>query len=112
MVDSNFANPVVNRPNPSQPRITPDASTKTTPSFCHFCWGTALGLVVGAFCGAFLPDQIINSGAAPSAAFGPVAAPSLAKSSVNQSQDQTPDWTQSTASQDILAEVPHAPDAE
>lgn len=87
MVDSNFANNFshsqnAGRPQPTQGTILTDASKPLAPSFCHFCWGATLGLVIGALCGAYLPDRIIGAGSTnlSPAAFGPATPSNVAAS--------------------------------
>lgn len=82
MVDSNFANssaPSVEWPrrHTSQTRHTPTKSG--TPWFVQFCFGTALGLVVGAMCGAFLPDRLMGAGTLSNADFGTPSSRSLTR---------------------------------
>ena len=62
MVDSNFANTIqVRQKWPT--RSTSTSKVKPVSTFRQFCFGTAVGVVVGAFCGAFLPDRLLGAGA-------------------------------------------------
>lgn len=62
MSDSNLASTIqVRQKWPT--RSTPAAKVKPTSTFRQFCFGTAVGVVVGAFCGAFLPDRLLGAGA-------------------------------------------------
>jgi hypothetical protein len=72
MVDSNFANSSksnVEWPRRHQPQAQHVQSNTGTPWFVQFCLGTALGLVVGAMCGAFLPDRLMGAGTLSKADF-------------------------------------------
>jgi|GEM_PF-3428242 len=82
MVDSNFANsskPSVEWPRRQPPHTQHNQSKSSTPWFVQFCLGTALGLVVGAMCGAFLPDRLMGTGSLSNADFDASGSRSLTR---------------------------------
>jgi hypothetical protein len=97
MVDSNFANSISQRQT-WPPRPTTKPSPKGSPGFSRFCWGTALGVIVGAFCGAVLPDRLMGAGHFGNTDFKEVPASTMTR------QHKTP--TPMSELSDIQATVP------
>lgn len=119
MVDSNFAN--ASRPDVEWPRRhTPQAriiQPKTgTPWFVQFCLGTALGLVVGALCGAFLPDRLMGAGSLTKADFEGSGTRSLTRQGTSPTPiseiDEISATAKSTAEDHANVEATHTWDME
>lgn len=82
MVDSNFANsskPSVEWPRRNVPQARHAQPKAGSPWFVQFCFGTALGLVVGALCGAFLPDRLMGAGSLSNSDFNGSGSRSLTR---------------------------------
>lgn len=106
MVDrntANLSNTRVEWPRSSKPAPRPEP---TKSSFSRFCWGTALGVVVGGFAGAFLPDRILGASPFGHADFGPVPAAHLTR------ENRTPTPLSQLSDIQATAEEPHTWDAD
>jgi hypothetical protein len=100
MVDSNFANSA--NSTVQWPRhATSPARPASNTSFSRFCWGTALGVVIGGFAGAFLPDRLVSAGAYGRADFDPAPASNLTR------QNRTPTPVSQLSDIQATAQEPH-----
>lgn len=105
MVDSNFANTIqVRQKWPTRP--TPTAKAKPASTFRQFCFGTAVGVVVGAFCGAVLPDRLLGAGMASFPDTPPVHDSNLTR------QNRTPTPISQLSDISASAETTHMWDAD
>lgn len=109
MVDSNFANPFPARRNAPQPRLTQGDST-LSPTFGPFCRGTVLGLVIGALCGAYLPDRVLSAG--PFSSGIPPIHPTSSAPRLDAEATSTTPAQRSLLEADALSGVEHTWDSE